>query len=173
MHLLPVTETSAHEGSRKLPATGRWKNVPGNVQISSQSHVSILIVMDLGVDEGDGCSIDGCKHHHPATANSAMEALGNFPQWGNGRTSQERFKSRCNLTYCQTWEIKRQFQETFRNGAMDDSSGKRFKSCCNLTFCQTWEIRVKFMETSRSGAMEESSGKRFKYVDPTSSAEFE
>jgi hypothetical protein len=60
---------------------------------------------------------------------------GNFPQRGDGETFQEMFKSRCNLTDCQTWEITRQFQETSRNGAMEESSGKQFK-CLDPT-CST------------------------------------
>ena len=34
------------------------------------------------------------------------------------------FESRCNLTYCQTWETTRQFQETFRKVAMEKVLGK-------------------------------------------------
>ena len=91
----------SHVSSRKLTAMGRWKSVPGKVQISMQSH-SILWNME--------------EH---------MSVPGNFPQRGDGRTFRERFKSRCNLTpNCGIWENTGQFRETSRNGAMEKSSGK-------------------------------------------------
>ena len=61
-NLAAISLTAKHGrlnvSSRKLPAMGRWKNVPGNVQISSQSHVISLIVMDVGVDECNGSLVD-------------------------------------------------------------------------------------------------------------------
>jgi hypothetical protein len=61
----------------------------------------------------------------PPPCNSIpQKVLGNYRQGGDGGTFRERFKSRHNLTCCQTWEIKCQFQEISRNGAMEERSGK-------------------------------------------------
>ena len=99
-----ISQTAKHGrsnvSSRKLPATGRWGNVPGN-----------------------GLNLDAISRN-PANKGDCTSVPGNFPQRGDGRTFRERFKSGCNLTYCQTWEINRQFQETSRNGAMEKRSGK-------------------------------------------------
>ena len=70
---------------------GRWKNVPRKVQISSQSHESSLIVVDLGVDEGDSCAIDVNTTSLPKRI-PQKKVLGNFPQRGDGEKFQERFK---------------------------------------------------------------------------------
>jgi hypothetical protein len=82
-----------HVSSWKLPATGRWKNVPRKVQLSSQSHETSLIVMDLGVDESDSCSIDVNTTSLPKRI-PQKKVLGNFPQLGDGGTFRERFRSR-------------------------------------------------------------------------------
>ena len=80
---------------------GQRKNVPGKVQIPMQSHSKLW---NMG------------EH---------MSVPGNFPQRGDGRAFQERFKSRCNLTpYCGIWENTCQFREITRNGAMEERSGK-------------------------------------------------
>jgi hypothetical protein len=62
-----------------------WGNVPGKVQISTQSHKL--------PNMGDQTSVPG-----------------NFPQRAMEKLFRERFKSRCNLTpYCGIWENTRQF----------------------------------------------------------------
>ena len=142
--------------SRKLPSTGRWGNVPGKVQIWRQSHAKSLIVVDLGVDEGDRSTTDGntsSLRQHSTECSGKLPSMGrwenvpgkvqiwlqshflpnmedhtsvpgNFPQRDDRRMFREMFKSGSNLTSCQTWEITRQFQETSRNGAMEDFSRK-------------------------------------------------
>jgi hypothetical protein len=221
--------------SRKIPATGRWKNVPGNVQISSQSHVSSLIVMDLGVDEGDGCSRDvntttlqqhskGRSGKLPATgrwknvpgkvrfslkislpevhgrykvssgnlpAAAICKVIRPFPERGDGEAFRERFKSRCisqtakhgrsnvssrKLPAMGRWKnVPGKVQISLQSHPLPNMGDhtlvpgnfpqqgdggtfrERFKSRCNLTHCQTWEITRQFQETSHNGAMEERS----------------
>ena len=130
-NLAAISHSAKHgryeSSSWKLPAAGRWKNVPGKVQISSQSHVTSLIVMDLGVDECNGSLVDSntttLQQHStessgkfPATGRwrnvpgklrislqshmlpnmgDQTSVPGNFPQRGDARYFLEMFKSRC------------------------------------------------------------------------------
>ena len=213
--------------SGKLPAAGRWKNIPGTVRISSQSHSVSNIVMDLSAGEGDDSTLDVntsalrqkirregsgklpsrgrwgnvlgkvqislhltfvCKHGRLHVSSRKLPATGrwkNIP--GNGSNLDASHRT------LRTREITRQFQETSRSGAMEKRSRKgsnlteisqaakhgrsnvsswklpatgrwrnfpgKVQITMHLTICQTWEIKRQFQETSRNGAMEDTSGK--------------
>ena len=82
-HLLPATTNSA----RRVPGNYLQR---GDGRISSQSHKICLIVVDLGVREGDSCSIDvnttSLPKHIPQ-----QKVPGNYLQGRDGETFKERF----------------------------------------------------------------------------------
>ena len=103
--------------------------MPGQVQISSQSHASSLIVVDLGVGEGDGWRVSDVNTTSLPKHIPQEKVPGNYLQGGVEGMFRVGFKFRCNLTSCQIWEIRRQFQETSRNGRWKNVPGKVQISC--------------------------------------------
>jgi hypothetical protein len=85
------------------------------------SHSGRLIVVDLGVDEGDRSTNDvntSSLRQHFTEGSRRLPSMG---RWGN---VPGKVQISLHLTTCQTWEIKREFQITSRNGAM---GRERFK----------------------------------------------
>ena len=136
MHLTPPCEHGRlHVSSLKLPATGRWRNVPGKVQISMHltypcRHGRLQVSSWKLPATGQWKSVPG-KVQIPMQSHSKlwnmgehMSVPGNFPQRGDGRQFQERLESRCKSHSLRYTGDTSQFQETSRNGAMEERSRK-------------------------------------------------
>jgi hypothetical protein len=121
--------------SRKLPSTGRWGNVPGKVQIWRQSHAKSLIVVDLGVDEGDRSTTDG---NTSSLRQHSTECSGKLPSMGRWENVPGKV---------QIW-----LQSHILPNMGDHTS-----------------VPGNFPQRGDGGTFRE----RFKYVDPTYVAEFE
>jgi hypothetical protein len=134
----------SHVSSRKLTAMGRWKSVPGKVQISMQSH-SILWNMEEHMSVPGNFPQMGRWKNIPGKVQISLHLTGpcrhgrlqvsswKLPATGRWRNVPGKVQISMQSHSLPNMGIERQFLETSRNGAMEERSGKGWILAANLT----------------------------------------